>query len=193
MQSPCIPSLYKSDKKNYKVSFAKKKITRHDCATPCRGDIVAARACTVGKRSFDAIASSNSRLRRAWLPLSETRTELWPVVADTRQHASSFNPLPDPESRSAFLPLPAFPSNSPESYDFWGEGEREGTVDVWLCEGTGSFAFKRMSIVCFLNRRFLFFRKITLSSMILFSQTNVDAKLDIIIWRHTPAYWLGIL
>lgn len=64
------------------------------------------------------------------------------------------------------------------------EREREGTVDVWLCEGTGSFAFKRMSIVCFLNRRFLFFlffRKITLSSMILFSQTNVDAKLDIII------------
>lgn len=41
------------------------------------------------------------------------------VVADIRQHASSFNPLPDPASRSAFLPSSAFPSNSLESYDFW--------------------------------------------------------------------------
>jgi hypothetical protein len=62
------------------------------------------------------------------------------VAADARQHASSFNPSPDPEPRSAFLPLPAFLSNSLESYDFW-----ERMVDVWLCirRGTGSLAFKR--------------------------------------------------
>lgn len=113
----------------YKLAFARTLLGSTAPATPRRSDIVAGGTCLHGCdwRATSMRSHRVTQLRQVWLLLPGTRTELWPVAADTRQHASSFNPSPDPEPRSAFLPLPAFPSNSVESYDFW-----ERMVDVWL-------------------------------------------------------------
>lgn len=58
---------------------------------------VANRRCSTSMRSRGVTQG----LAGCFLPVP--RTELWPVASDTRQHASSFNPLPDPGAPKRIL------------------------------------------------------------------------------------------
>lgn len=86
--------------------------TRVTAARGPKGDIVA------GPRSgLRAALSSPMRSRGVTQGLAAASsrgptTELWPVAPDTRQHASSFNPLPGTGPRSAFFPSSAFHADS---------------------------------------------------------------------------------
>lgn len=165
---------------------------RHDRATPRRGDIVAAWACTVGKRcasmrSHPVTPGSTApgflswRLGLNYDPWSRT-------LANTLRRLTL---CPDPKSRSAFLPLPAFPSNFPESYDFWEDRKRERERSMYA-KGPVLSPLSQ-SIVFFVKSKIslFFFAKITLLLTIFFLYLNKLARLDIIILRHTPSSLLA--